>query len=1125
MKGKLHIVGSLCLIWLLALDGWSQTSTSVLSTGDWYKIAVLKDGVHKIDYAFLSEMGLDVDNLDPSQLSIYGNAYNGMLPQANNIDRPDDLTENPILVSGESDGRFDTNDYLLFYGKTSDYLNYDSTEDVFHFEKNVYSDTSFYFLTLKNTQGKRLTTEVRTAGVSIPASTYKSIELHELEDNTIISSGRHWYGERFTSTNRSRQITYSSAGIVDNSDIETYLAVLSRSTGTSSFDVDANGQSLGTINMSAISPGTYVTQADVKMDTFSLNSSVINLTNGLTLNFHFNESGISDGYVDYAHVVMERHLSLANGELIWYKRTGEEAYKILGGNETTQFWDVSDPLSVKKIQPESSGNDLIFGIMPEETRYVAFNEGQESIPVFVKQISNQNLHGLAAVDAFIITHSNFLAPAQRLADFRAAQDGLLVEVITVDQIFNEFSSGAQDVTAIRDFIRLQYYKYAQLKYVLLFGDCSFDYKDRSIRSTNFVPVYESRNSLHELWSYSSDDYFGFLDEDDGEWVETQAGDHTMEIGIGRIPIQTAASGEAMVNKIIRYQTSRLGYGKWRNKITFIADDGDNNIHQQDANKMATYVDTTRKELNVNKIFLDAYTQDQNKSPEASGAFLEAISNGNLIVNFTGHGNEGQLTHEDIFNELMISDLSNNILMPLFITATCQFGNYDYPNRDSGGEKIVLLPYGGAVALITATRPVFSNTNYQINEAFYFSAMQKENGEYKRLGDMMRETKNNSLVGAGNRNYALLGDPMMRIAFPKQEVTMTAINGKPLDRLDTLKTFGKYMVSGEVHTENKLDSNFGGIISMTVFDKPAKFRTLGDESIKQVYEQRDVLLFQGQATVTDGKFDIEFVVPKNINYSFGEGKLNFYAVNNTSTVDAHGEYSEVIVGGSEKVIDTDLSAPEVNIFINDTTFSSGQVVGPSPILLVKLVDENGINISNAGFGNELLLTLNDNEPIILNEYYSTALDTYQEGWITYPLDNLEPGRYQATIEASDIFNNAAQETIEFFITEENSIELTEIFSYPNPIMPGVDETTISFRHDRLGEDLQTFLTITDMQGNEILTESYRFDNVSESTLQIVWNLASSGAGRVGKGIYIYRLKVQSKVDGSSGEVFRRIVILN
>ncbi len=874
--------------------------------------------------------------------------------------------------------------------------------------------------------------------------------------------------------------------------------------------------------MNSISSATYVTQADVKMDTLTLNSSAVSLTDGLKLNVQFNDSGVSDGYVDYVHTVMGKKLDLAYGPLIWFRKKGTTGYGLTGGGPETRIWGIEGSFTAQ-IQPLVAGDQLSFGAGADS--YLAFNEEQTLTPVFVRQVPNQNLHGLPPADGIIITHKNFLPSAQRLADFRTAHDGLLVEVVTVDQIFNEFSSGTQDVTALRDFIKFQYDKYSQLKYVLLFGDCSFDYKDRSIRSTNFVPVYESRNSLHKLWSYSSDDYFGFMEPDEGEWTETQAGDHTMEIGVGRIPVQTNKDGEAVVNKIIRYQTNRLAYGKWRNKITFIADDGDNNIHQRDTDMMATYVETTRKELNVNKIFLDAYEQGQSKSPKASDAFLNAISNGNLIVNFAGHGNGGQLTDEDIFNEFMISGLNNNILMPLFITATCQFGNYDYPNRVSGGEQMVLLPYGGAIALITATRPVFSNTNYQLNKAFYFSAIQKKEGKFKRLGDMIRETKNNSLVGAGNRNYALLGDPMMRISFPEQTVTMTAINGKSIDQLDTLRAFGKYVISGEVWSGNAIDQKYNGIVSMTAFDKPTKFQTLGDESIKEVYSLRDVLLFQGTATVADGKFDIEFVVPKNINYSFGEGKLNFYAVNNTYTVDAHGEFSKVIVGGSKQVTKPDKSAPQVDLFLNDTTFISGQTVGPSPILLARMTDESGINLSKAGFGNELLLYLNDDGAMPLNEFYSASLDTYQEGWITYPLNNLKPGRYHLTIEGSDIFNNSSQESIVFFITEENDIKLTEVINYPNPIMPNTDEATISFHHDRLGEDLRAFLTITNMHGREISTESYRFDNVSENTLQIVWNLTRSSSGIIRQGVYIYRLKVQSKRDGSSGEVFRRMVILN
>lgn len=1125
MNTKTHIIWSFTLLTLMSVKLIAQSSESVLSSGTWYKIAVLNNGVYKLDYTFLSEMGLDINTIDPNQLAIYGNANNGILPQNNDTDRPDDLTENPVFVSGQSDGSFDAEDYLLFYGKSSDHLSYDSESSKFFYERNVYSDTAFYFLTVKKTNGSRIESISLPVGSASTTGAYQSLEVHELEENTIISSGRHWYGERFTSSDKNHRVAYDAHGIIDKSKIIFYTGLLSRSISESSFDLDANGISLGSVDMQAISSGTYVNQADFQADTFQLDLSSINIDDQLELNFQFNNAGVSNGYLDYAHAVMEKSLDLDHRSLHWFRRAGEQGYHISGSDASTQIWDVSNPSAAKRILPEQISSGLAFLAVSEADAYIAFNETHTLVPTYSKQIANQNLHGMAAADGLIITHQNFLDAAQRLADFRTAHDGLLIEVVTVNQIYNEFSSGAQDVSAIRDFIRFQYEKYGQLKYVLLFGDCSFDYKDRSIKSTNFVPVYESRNSLHRLWSYSSDDYFGFMSSDEGAWIETQTGDHTMEIGVGRIPIQSNEAGEAVVNKIIRYQTNRLGYGNWRNKITFIADDGDNNIHQGDANKMATYVDTTRKELNVRKVFLDAYVQSQNKSPKASEAFVDAISRGNLIVNFTGHGNEGQLTHEDIFNEFLINDLNNNVLMPLFITATCQFGNYDDPNRVSGGEQIVLLPYGGAIALITATRPVFSNTNYQLNEAFYFSAMLKEDGKYKRLGDMIRETKNNSLVGAGNRNYALIGDPMMRISFPEQTVALTAIDDQPIQLLDTLKAFGKYKVSGEVRSEGTLDANFSGEVSMTVFDKPAKFQTLGDESIVEIYEQRDVLLFQGRATVAGGKFDAEFVVPKNINYSFGKGKINFYALNHTMTTDAHGDFSDVIVGGSKKVLQEDKTSPEIGLYLNDTTFVSGQTVSASPILLAKLTDENGINISNAGFGNELLLYLNNGEAIPLNDYYSASLDTYQEGWVSYPIDNLEPGFYTATIEVSDVFNNSGEETIEFVVVEENDIKLTEVMSFPNPIMPNVDHTTVSFKHDRLGEDLNAFLTITDMQGNEIYTDTFRFDNVSDDTLQIVWNLASSGTGRVRKGIYIYRLKVQSKVDESYGEVFRRIVILN
>ncbi|MEP2023885.1 MAG: type IX secretion system sortase PorU [Reichenbachiella sp.] len=1127
MKGILHIICTVLLAFTFIQKVKAQNS-SVLSSGSWYKLAILEDGPYKIDNTLLEEMGIDLEGLDPKKIAIYGNAYNGILPQSNEADRPVDLIENSIFVKGQSDGKFDANDFILFYGKSPNHLSYSQSTNQFQFEKNPYTDTAFYFLTIKDTNGLRTPTVATIVDENIATTrTYQKLEIHELEENSIVDSGREWYGERFNSSNKSHSISFDTDEIVNESDIQVFTSLLSGSSSSSSFDLEANGSKLGTIQMTPVSTNKYTPRADTQSDTFTISSSSVNVSNGLNLNFKFNNESISEGYIDYVYVQLQKKLDLNQGSIQWFRSnsSGTQAFELSGGSSTTRIWDISSPTSVSNIQVEESNGTVLFESENESTSYVAFNEGQELSPIFIKKINNQNLHGLPAADGIIITHPNFLPSANRLAEFRLAFDGMQVEVVTVDQVFNEFSSGMQDVSALRDFIKFQYDKYDQLKYVLLFGDCSFDYKNRSIDMTNYVPVYESRNSLDPLESFSSDDYFGFMSDDEGEWVETEAGDHTMELGIGRIPIQTNEAGEAVVNKIIRYQTNPLGYGKWRNKITFIADDGDSNIHQMDADKMSKYVDTTRQELNINKVYLDAYVQTQNKSPQASDAFLSALSDGNLIVNFTGHGNEGQLTGEDIFNELMIDDLSNNLLMSLFVTATCQFGNYDYPNRVSGGEQMVLLPYGGSIALITAARPVYANTNYKLNEAFYFSAMQKVGGKFKRLGDMIKETKNNSLVGPGNRNYALLGDPMMRISFPEQTVKLTAINGKTLDELDTLKAFGKYTISGEIQTNETLDSKFDGVVTLTAYDKPTKFQTRGDQSTKQTFEIRDVLLFQGKATVSEGQFEIDFIVPKNINYSFGEGKLSFYAINNLSTSDAHGAFAEVIVGGSEKVTNPDRSEPEISIFLNDSTFQSGQTVGPSPLLLVHLKDESGINISNIGFGNELLLYLNDNEPVPLNEYYEASLDTYQEGWIAYPLEDLEPGRYELSIEASDIHNNVATEQIEFFITKENGIKLTNVISYPNPILPDVDQTTVRFDHDRLGEDLVAYLTLTDMRGQEIYTQTYRFDNVSNHSLELVWNLNTIGITGVRKGIYIYQLKVQSRVDGSSGEVFRRIVIMN
>jgi len=1106
----------------------SAQSNSVLKSGDWYKIGVLTEGVYKIDFDFLNNIGLNPSSLDPRNLAIYSNGFSGMLPQGNAAPRPSGLSEHAIWIEGGDDGSFGSNDFILFYAHSPHRLTFDDQFSSFSFEKNLYSDTAYFFITVKTDAGKRIETVDPAVSETVFQTTYQKLSPHEYDLNNLLRSGRYWYGERFRDSGSVNRVSFDANGIVPGSNIEVYFSVLSQSTTASSFDFILNENGIGSIEMDPVIDATYVTKADVQSDTLVLNSDdVSNLNNGLDFDIRFDKaSGFSSGYLDYLHLRTTNELNLEYAPLIFRREDNNLAFELSGAQSNSALWDVTDMVNPQAIRVSSVESKTRIQPSTEATSFVAFDPQDAPTPSFAEKISNQNIRAIGAVDALFITHTIFEQEADRLANFRMANDGLFVEVVRVDEIYNEFSSGQQDITAIRDFIRHIYGQGGQvLKFVLLFGDCSYDYKNRIGIENNFVPVYESRNSLHPINSFSTDDYFGFMEESEGDWQENLTGDHTLEIGIGRIPVKTSLEASDVVNKIIRYETSTFAYGKWRNRMAFVADDGDGNIHQNDSEQLVNIVQTARSEFNIDKIYLDAYEQIQEPggevSPQARQAFYQAFSNGNIIVNFVGHGNEGLLTKEKIFDEFLINDLNNRLLLPFFITATCQFGNYDNPVRISAGEQMVLKAQGGSIGLLTATRPVFSNTNFLLNKAFYEVSMIKVDGQYKRLGDMIKDTKNASLQGTRNRNYALLGDPTMRLAFPQQEVNLLTVNGKPLDVLDTLKALSKVVFTGSVSNNGNLTSDFNGIATVAVYDKPSEFQTLGNENTaRQTFELQDVLLFQGEATVTNGLFDIEFIVPKNITYTFGEGKISMYAINSNANLDAHGGYNQIIVGGSADNPVADNTPPQINLYLNDTTFASGDQIGPDPVLLAKLFDESGINISKTGFGTDITIQLDDDEPLVINEFYTAEIDSYQQGWVAYPLANIDKGWHTLLFTVFDIHNNQSRSEVAFYITDDNSIQVTQVVNYPNPLQA---QTTFTFTHDRPGEVLNVMLSIINLQGQEIIRNTYRFEDSPQKIDNIEWRGTDASGNRVKKGIYIYRILIQSELDGSKSETFNKLVV--
>ena len=603
----------------------------------------------------------------------------------------------------------------------------------------------------------------------------------------------------------------------------------------------------------------------------------------------------------------------------------------------------------------------------ELKEFVAFSKTESNIiPANIESIANQNLTANTDAEFIIVTHPDFYNEAVRLANFRMQNDGITSKVVRLNQIYNEFSSGRQDPTAIRNYAKYLYDN-GNIKYLLLFGRGSYDYKNVINNNTNFVPVYESKNSLHPLDSYTSDDYYGFMEDEEGQWLEENGGNHTMDIGIGRLPVTTVEIAKGVVDKIINYSSNPSTIGDWRNDVVLVADDGDFNLHQRQADELSVFIDTTFTAFNPNKFYLDAFPQIAKASgesaPAASKALDETVENGALIVNFTGHGGENGWMQEQVLDVVQIEKWDNINRLPLFVTATCEFGRHDDPRRISGGELVVTSAKGGGIAIVSTCRPVSSSSNFALNKAFYEVVYSKENGEYLRLGDIFRLTKNASTNLAtdfnkvGNRNFSLLGDPTTRLSYPKKEIVITAINDD-ISKQDTLKALSQIKLSGEIRSaNNQPDTQFNGEVSFVIYDKKIAKTTLGNESAPFSYMTNENAIFRGSSSVTNGQFTLDFIVPKSISYDVGNGKINLYAFDYNSKDDANGSDIKLKIGSSDNSsTNNDVTGPEIKLFIGDSLNSNLNQVSHNTFLFAKLSDESGINISSFGTGNSIIATL-------------------------------------------------------------------------------------------------------------------------------------------------------------------------
>ncbi|MBV6639794.1 MAG: type IX secretion system sortase PorU [Cyclobacteriaceae bacterium] len=1118
MLRKLPAIGIFLIVH--ALSG-----QSILSDGAFYKIGVTSDGIYKIDASFLSSLGISPNSIDPKKIKIYGH-NGGMLPQSNAEFVYHDPPENALIDFTDNSPGLGTNEYLLFYAQGPDKRTFGPDGEIIY-EKNIYSDTAYYFLTIGNANGKRTSSTQLADSEGQLISHFNEFITRESEDINLIGSGRRWLGDEFSNQQLSKSFNYEIPGLRDSIHLQAQIVV--HSEGKSSFEITMNGQDSGLIPFDSIPTGsgtTYTIRAHEKSYKMDISDNTLE---SIALDMKYNRANVSlsRAYLDYFLLSYERELGLYGNSTFFSNvnaKNGVFTYQIeLNGANNATILDIMDPVNPRLIEYTVVNNQAKFSVEVDDIHhYVIFHGSDFPTPTYFGPISNQNIKAATQFDGLIIT-SSFESQAKKLQQFHQTHDNLTIGVINVNHIYNEFSSGRRDLTAIRNYIRYVYENGGRLKNVLLFGDCSYDYK-YSGSDPNHIPVYESRDSFSPIYSYSSDDYLGFLEDHEGMWIENTQNDHDMEIGVGRIPAKTEAEADVIVAKILRYATSERTLGKWRNEIAYFADDGDLNVHMNHAVTLSNIVSEQGPQFRSRKIFLDNYEQivsPRERSPAATKALEDAIADGLLVLNFIGHGNETQWMQEETLNNGVISQLTNRHKLPLIVTATCEFGKYDQPIITSGAEHLLLNPNGGAIALITTTRPVYAHTNLLVNKAFHEALLSKKDNEFPRLGDIIRETKNNSLSGPVNRNFALLGDPFLKLNYPKYDITF----GELETISDTLSAFEEYMLYGAVTSSGDTIDTFNGKATVSIIDIPQQKTTRGQENPKFSYQELSNTLFRGEVSVTNGLFNASFILPKNISYKLEKGKVLAYAWDNNSIVDATGANTNIVIGGTIPNPVTDDTPPVVNLFLNDDTFISGQTVGQNSLFIARISDESGISISSNGFNQNITLTLNGGEPINLNDFYQANLDTYKSGTVLYPLQNLDPGKYSATLKIWDTYNNSSEKAVEFYVSDQPVIRLYNVMNYPNPVALNHSETTFTFEHDRQGEELIVNLDIYDMSGSIKFSSQLNIDDSQSKVDNLKWRPSNDLGGDLQPGIYLYRLSVKSTLDGASNEAIKRLVIIN
>lgn len=1120
-----------------------RKSYSVLSTAQTLKIAVVQDAVYKVRYEDLASRGLLSQAVPSDRIGLYGNSA-GMLPFFNTPGIYDDLSPLPIQMIDGGDGIFGPGDYFLFYGQSPFRWSYNLKSESFVYTPHYFCDSTFYFISLHAELEHRITHVAQTGSEGSILTSFPDHIRHENNTVNLCHGGLDWFGESFSFSGNNCRINISTPDPVPN--IKGLLSVATAANtagGSATFRIELNKKTFQLFHKTSNDKVGFT--AANRQDSVSIesNTSAVDIT--------FTKTGSAgNGYLDYLSLIYTRQLRL-NGSHLSFRHTEAIRNKVqfrLSAPQGTQIWDVTNIYHIHSISTRPNGNYIEFGTNPDNTlhEYIAFNASACPPPSFCNLIQPQNLHALKNIEYVLVTHPLFLNEAEQIAQLHRERNAYSVCVATTDQVYHEFSSGSKDPSAIRMFLRHLYVcsdSAYRPRYLLLVGATSYDYKGISGGLSDFVPTLQSLGESSEGGNDPLEDIFGYLSDNAG--IDPNLNKRgILQVAIGRLPVRSVEEAKNMVEKIDIYSSPRYisdpnrpnlsgNFGNWRNEVVFVTDDSFEKEMEESIIRK-NYIQNNLPYIHINKLYSDAYERTSSSTsatiPTLENSIRSFVENGCLFLGYLGHSGWDAWSDEKILTNAIIGKWKESFTFPVIFASSCTFSYFDQINQVSGGERTVLRPHGGSIATIASSRTALSGRIEAIQRCFAEHFIDKTSGIHT-IGDAFLYAKNTAHQG-DEQKFILLGDPGLKAAVAKNNVQTLHINGKPVSKTesDTLRALSPVTIEGRITDMNGDAMNhFNGTLIVKVYDKAVTKHTLGlynpqnkgSYNPKISYTDQNSLIFQGRTEVKDGMFRFSFIVPKDIQYNYGNGRISYYAYNNET--DANGSFDGIVVGGinPDAVIDT--AAPIVDLYIGKNTFTGG-TVGIEPALYAEISDEYGINTTGAGIGHDMTLIIDNDyrNAITVNEYFRYNTGSYKEGTLMYPME-LSPGRHTARLKVWNINNISTTKEIVFDVNDSEKLKIFNLKAIPNPARG--EYVDFYFNHNsQNGGIAKCTLSIFNLQGMRIAEFIYSMSDLSGYTVgPLRWNLCGNGNKRVQAGMYVGYIKATDAQGNTTHKDIKLIVV--